>query len=131
VAVRRVDLSDRSGKSLLDHIDPARFTILPNTAGCYSAEDAIRIARLGREAGFSEWVKLEVIGDERTLFPDTEALLSATKTLTKEGFIVLPYTNDDPIMARKLEDDLTNNLKVLYQTPGPHPQIRHRHYSAA
>jgi thiazole synthase len=104
VAVRRVDLNDRSGKSLLDHIDPERFTILPNTAGCYNVEDAVRIARLGREAGLSNWVKLEVIGDEKTLFPDTEGLVSATRTLVKEGFVVLPYTNDDPIVARKLQD---------------------------
>jgi thiazole synthase len=104
VAVRRVDLKDRSGKSLLDHIDPSRFTVLPNTAGCYNAEDAVRIARLGREAGLSNWVKLEVIGDEKTLFPDTEGLVSATRTLVKEGFVVLPYTNDDPIVARKLQD---------------------------
>ena len=103
VAVRRVNL-DRSTESLLDYIDTNRFTILPNTAGCYTAEDAIRTARLGREAGLSDWVKLEVIGDERTLFPDTEALLSATRTLVKDGFVVLPYTNDDPIMARKLQD---------------------------
>jgi len=103
VAVRRVNL-DRSKESLLDFIDTKRFTLLPNTAGCYTAEDAIRTARLGREAGLSEWVKLEVIGDEKTLFPDTEALLSATKVLVKEGFVVLPYTNDDPIMARKLQD---------------------------
>jgi thiazole synthase len=103
VAVRRVNL-DRSKESLLDFIDTKRFTLLPNTAGCYTAEDAIRTARLGREAGLSEWVKLEVIGDEKTLFPDTEALLLATKVLVKEGFVVLPYTNDDPIMARKLQD---------------------------
>jgi thiazole synthase len=103
VAVRRVNL-DRSTESLLDYIDTKRFTVLPNTAGCYTAEDAIRTARLGREAGLSDWVKLEVIGDERTLFPDTEALLSATRTLVKDGFVVLPYTNDDPIMARKLQD---------------------------
>lgn len=104
VAVRRVNLSDRSKESLLDYIDTDRFTILPNTAGCYTAEDAIRAATLGREAGLSDWVKLEVIGDERTLFPDTEALLTATKILVKEGFLVFPYTNDDPIMARKLQD---------------------------
>jgi thiazole synthase len=104
VAVRRVNLSDRSKESLLDYIDTDRFTILPNTAGCYTAEEAIRAATLGREAGLSDWVKLEVIGDERTLFPDTEALLTATKILVKEGFIVFPYTNDDPIMARKLQD---------------------------
>jgi len=103
VAVRRINL-DRSKESLLDYIDTKRFTLLPNTAGCYSAEDAIRTAYLGREAGLSDWVKLEVIGNERTLFPDTEALLSATKTLVKDGFVVLPYTNDDPIMAQKLED---------------------------
>jgi len=104
VAVRRVDLSKRSGESLLAYIDTKRFMILPNTAGCYSAEDAIRIAHLGREAGLSNWVKLEVIGDEKTLFPDTDALLTATKVLVKDGFVVLPYTNDDPIMARKLQD---------------------------
>jgi thiazole synthase len=104
VAVRRIDLSDRSAESLLSFIDSKRFMLLPNTAGCYTAEDAIRIARLGREAGLSEWIKLEVIGDEKTLFPDTEALLTATRVLVKDGFIVLPYTNDDPIVARKLQD---------------------------
>jgi len=104
VAVRRVNLNDKSGESLLSYIDTKRFMILPNTAGCYTADEAIRIARLGREAGLSNWVKLEVIGDEKTLFPDTEGLLAATKTLVKEGFVVLPYTNDDPIMARKLQD---------------------------
>jgi thiazole synthase len=103
VAVRRINL-DRSSQSLLDYIDTSRFTLLPNTAGCYTAEDAVRTAYLGREAGLSDWVKLEVIGNEKTLFPDTEALLSATKILVKDGFVVLPYTNDDPIMARKLED---------------------------
>jgi thiazole synthase len=103
VAVRRVNL-DRSSESLLDYIDTSRFIILPNTAGCYTADEAIRTAFLGREAGLSEWVKLEVIGNEKTLFPDTEALLSATRTLVKEGFVVLPYTNDDPVMARKLQD---------------------------
>jgi thiazole synthase len=104
VAVRRVNISDRSRESLLDYIDTNRMFILPNTAGCYTADDAIRTARLGREAGLSEWVKLEVIGDERTLFPDNEALIEATRVLVKEGFIVLPYTNDDPIACRKLED---------------------------
>jgi thiazole synthase len=104
VAVRRVNISDRSSESLLDFIDTNRFMLLPNTAGCYNAEDAIRTACLGREAGLSEWVKLEVIGDQKTLFPDTEALLEATRVLVKDGFIVLPYTNDDPIMARKLQD---------------------------
>ncbi len=103
VAVRRVDLSDRSGTSLMDFITPNLF-ILPNTAACYTAQDAIRTARLGREAGLSNWVKLEVIGDERTLFPDNEALIEATKVLVKEGFVVLPYTTDDPIVCRKLED---------------------------
>jgi len=103
VAVRRVNL-DRSKESMLDHIDTKRYMLLPNTAGCYTADDAIRAAMLGREAGLSDWVKLEVIGDEKTLFPDTEALLSATKILVKEGFVVLPYTNDDPIAARKLQD---------------------------
>jgi thiazole synthase len=104
VAVRRVNVTDRSKESLLDYIDPRRYFILPNTAGCYTAEEAIRTARLGREAGLSNWVKLEVIGDERTLFPDNEALLEATRALVTEGFVVLPYTNDDPIACRKLED---------------------------
>src|SRR5438876_10350487 len=103
VAVRRVNL-DRSKESLLDFIDPGRYFLLPNTAGCYTADDAIRTARLGREVGLSHWVKLEVIGDEKTLFPDNEALLEATRVLVKEGFVVLPYTNDDPVMCRKLED---------------------------
>jgi thiazole synthase len=104
VAVRRVNLSDRSQESLLDYIDTDRRFILPNTAGCYTADEAIRTARLGREAGLSNWVKLEVIGDERTLFPDNEALIAATRVLAAEGFVVLPYTNDDPIACRKLED---------------------------
>jgi thiazole synthase len=104
VAVRRVNISDRSRESLLDYIDTDRVFILPNTAGCYSAEEAIRTARLGREAGLSNWVKLEVIGDERTLFPDNEALIEATRILVSEGFVVLPYTNDDPIACRKLEE---------------------------
>lgn len=104
VAVRRVNLTDRNKESLLDHIDRKKFTILPNTAGCYSAEDAIRYARLGREAGLSELVKLEVIGDEKTLFPDNQALLEATAVLAKEGFVVLPYTNDDAVVCQRLED---------------------------
>jgi len=104
VAVRRVNIADRSRESLLDYIDPARMFILPNTAGCYTAEDAVRTAHLAREAGLSNWVKLEVIGDERTLFPDNEALIEATRRLVKDGFVVLPYTNDDPIACRKLED---------------------------
>src|SRR5229473_1132972 len=104
LAVRRVNLTDRSKESLLDHIDCSKFFILPNTAACYTAEEAIRTARLGREVGLSHWVKLEVIGDEKTLFPDNEALLEATRVLVKDGFVVLPYTNDDPVMCRKLED---------------------------
>jgi thiazole synthase len=104
VAVRRVNISDRSQPSLLDHIDPAKYFLLPNTAGCYTADDAIRTARLGREAGLSNWVKLEVIGDERTLYPDNEALVAATRALVKEGFVVLPYTSDDPVVCKKLED---------------------------
>lgn len=103
VAVRRVNL-DRTKESMLDFIDPKKYILLPNTAGCYTKEDAVRTARLGRAAGLSNLVKLEVIGDEKTLMPDTEALLAATKELVKEGFIVMPYTNDDPIMAKKLED---------------------------
>ncbi len=104
VAVRRVNLTDRSKESLLDYIDRDKLFILPNTAGCYSADEAVRAARLGREVGLSEWVKLEVIGDEQTLFPETEELIRATKTLVQEGFIVLPYTSDDLIVARKLID---------------------------
>jgi thiazole synthase len=104
VAVRRVNLTDKFKESLLDYIDRENFFILPNTAGCYTAEEAVRAARLGREVGLSEWVKLEVIGDEQTLFPDTGELIAATKTLVKEGFIVLPYTSDDLIVARRLID---------------------------
>ncbi len=104
VAVRRVNISDRTRESLLDYIDTSRIFILPNTAGCYSADEAVRTAMLGREAGLSHWVKLEVIGDERTLFPDNEALVEATRILVREGFVVLPYTNDDPIACRKLQD---------------------------
>ncbi|MDD5543230.1 MAG: thiazole synthase [Acidobacteriia bacterium] len=104
VAVRRVNLTDRSKESLLDYIDTEKIFILPNTAGCYTADDAIRTARLGREAGLSNWVKLEVIGDEKTLFPDVLGLIEATRTLVKEDFIVLPYTNDDLVIARRLID---------------------------
>jgi thiazole synthase len=104
VAVRRVNISDRTRESLLDYIDTSRFTLLPNTAGCYTAEEAVRTARLGREAGLSNWVKLEVIGDEQTLFPDNAALIEATRQLVKEGFVVLPYTTDDPVVCRKLEE---------------------------
>src|ERR1700751_2565131 len=101
VAVRRVNL-DRSKESLLDYIDPKKYFLLPNTAGCYNADEAIRAARLGREVGLSDWVKLEVIGDQATLYPDTEELIRATQILVKEGFVVLPYTNDDLVVARKL-----------------------------
>jgi thiazole synthase len=104
VAVRRVNLTDRSKESLLDYIDRPKLFILPNTAGCYTADDAIRTARLAQEVGLSNWVKLEVIGDEKTLFPDNEGLLEATRVLVKEGFVVLPYTNDDVVNARKLID---------------------------
>jgi thiazole synthase len=104
VSVRRVNIIDRKTENLLDYVDPKKYKILPNTAGCYTVEDALRYSRLAREAGISDLVKLEVIGDEKTLFPDTIGLLRATETLAKEGFIVLPYTNDDPIMARRLED---------------------------
>ncbi|MEE8302314.1 MAG: thiazole synthase [Candidatus Tectomicrobia bacterium] len=103
VAVRRMELPG-TGQTFLDYIDRDRFTILPNTAGCYDAESAILTAKLAREAGLSDFIKLEVLGDEKTLFPDAEELLKATKVLVKEGFIVMPYTNDDPIMAKKLED---------------------------
>jgi thiazole synthase len=104
VALRRVNLTDKSQESLLDWIDTKKIALLPNTAGCYSVEDALRTARLGRELGLSDWVKLEVIADEKTLLPDAEGLLAATKILVKEGFVVMPYTNDDPVAARKLED---------------------------
>ncbi len=104
VAVRRVNISDRTQESLLDYIDTDKYALLPNTAGCYTADDAIRTAYLAREAGLSNWVKLEVIGDEKTLFPDNVALLEATAQLVKDDFVVLPYTNDDPVVCRKLED---------------------------
>ncbi|HEV3333585.1 MAG TPA: thiazole synthase [Bryobacteraceae bacterium] len=104
VAVRRVNLTDRSKESLLDFIDRSQLFVLPNTAGCYTADDAIRTAMLGREVGLSNWIKLEVIGDEKTLFPDNAGLLEATRTLVKEGFVVLPYTNDDVVNARRLVD---------------------------
>ena len=107
VALRRVNLDElreRTGGSLVDRIDPAKYLLLPNTAGCYTAEEAVRTARLARELGGWDWVKLEVIGDPRTLFPDTQATLEAAKTLLAEGFVVLPYTNDDPIVARRLQE---------------------------
>ncbi len=104
VAVRRVNLTDRSKESLLDYIDTKKYFILPNTAGCYSADEAVRAARMAREVGLSNWIKLEVIGDEATLFPDNAGLLEATKTLVQDGFVVLPYTNDDLVAALRLID---------------------------
>src|SRR5437588_9564523 len=104
VAVRRVNISDRSRESLLDYIDTSKYFLLPNTAACFTADEAIRTARLGREAGMSNWVKLEVIGDEKTLFPDNAGLVEATRVLVKEGFVVLPYTNDDLVNAQRLID---------------------------
>jgi len=104
VAVRRVNITDPNKENLLDYIDPKKYTILPNTAGCYTAEEAVRTCRLAREAGIGKLVKLEVIGDQRTLFPDTPGTLEAAKILVKEGFVVLPYILDDPISCKKLED---------------------------
>src|SRR5688572_21746513 len=104
VAVRRVNVTDRSKESLLDYIDAAKMFILPNIAACYTADEAIRTSMLAREVGLSNWVKLEVIGDQDTLYPDTEGLIEATRVLVREGFVVLPYTNDDLIVARKLID---------------------------
>ncbi len=104
VAVRRINLNGAKEESLLDYLNRSRLTLLPNTAGCYTAEEAMRTARLGREAGLSNLVKLEVIGDQRTLLPDTGALLEATRVLVKEGFVVMPYTSDDPVVAKKLQD---------------------------
>lgn len=105
VALRRVNLDAPEGeKTLLDYIDPDRYTILPNTAGCYCKEDAIKVAHLGRELGIGDWVKLEVLGDEKTLLPDPVETLEATRILVREGFTVLAYTSDDPILAKKLED---------------------------
>jgi thiazole synthase len=104
VAVRRVNITDPNKENLLDYLDPKKYTILPNTAGCYTAEDAVRAGRLAREAGVGNMVKLEVIGDERTLFPDIPATLDAARLLVKEGFIVLPYIHDDPVTAKKLQE---------------------------
>ena len=104
VAVRRVNLTDKSKESMLDYIDREKFFILPNTAGCYNADEAVRAARLAREVGLSNWVKLEVIGDQKTLFPDNFELVKATETLAREGFVVMPYTNDDLVAARRLID---------------------------
>jgi len=103
VAVRRVNL-DRNKESLLDFIDPKKYFLLPNTAGCYTADEAIRTARLAREVGLSDWIKLEVIGDQQTLYPDVQATLEATRVLVKEGFTVLPYTSDDVVFAKRLLD---------------------------
>ena len=104
VAVRRVDLDRTKAEGILYHLDPNEIFLLPNTAGCYTADEAIRYARLGRAAGLNEWVKLEVIGDQKTLLPDVFATLEAAKTLVKEGFKVLAYTNEDLITALRLED---------------------------
>ena len=104
VAVRRVNITDPNKENLLDYLEPKKYTILPNTAGCYTAEDAVRTCRLAREAGVGSMVKLEVIGDEKTLFPDIPATLEAARLLIKEGFIVLPYVNDDPVTAKKLQE---------------------------
>ena len=104
VAVRRVNVTDPNQENLLDYVDPKRYTILPNTAGCYTAADAVRTCRLAREAGVGSLVKLEVIGDDKTLFPDIPGTLEAAKTLIDDGFTVLPYIHDDPISCKKLED---------------------------
>ncbi len=126
VAVRRVEL-DRSKPSLLDAVDPKRYFLLPNTAGCFTAQEAIRAARLGREAGLSEWVKLEVIGDQKTLFPDNEGLLEATRVLVKEGFTVLPYTNDDLVNAKKLVDAGASAIMPLGAPIGSGLGLQNRH----
>jgi thiazole synthase len=110
VAVRRERLVNTAGENILDHLDAARYALLPNTAGCYSAADAVRVARLGREllrdmgSRSSEWVKLEVLGDTKTLLPDPVGTLTATEQLVADGFAVLVYTSDDPVIARRLKD---------------------------
>ena len=104
VAVRRVNIIDRDQENLLDYLDPKKFTILPNTAGCYTPEEAVRTCRLAREAGVGSMVKLEVIGDDKTLFPDTPGTLEAARVLVADGFTVLPYISDDVVTAKKLED---------------------------
>lgn len=104
VAVRRVNITDPNKENLLDYLDPKKYTILPNTAGCYNAKDAVRTCRLAREAGVGKLVKLEVIGDDKTLFPDIPATLEAANILVQEGFVVLPYITDDPVTAKKLQD---------------------------
>jgi thiazole synthase len=104
VAVRRVNITDRGKENLLDYLDPKHYQILPNTAGCYTAEEAIRTCRLAREVGVGDMVKLEVIGDEKTLFPDVTATIEAAKVLVKDGFKVLPYITDDPVTCLKLQE---------------------------
>ncbi|MBL8919760.1 MAG: thiazole synthase [Myxococcaceae bacterium] len=104
VAVRRLDLKAPKEQSLLSFIDTTRMRLLPNTAGCYTADDAVRTCHLAAELGLSKWVKLEVLGDEKTLFPDVEETVKAARQLVKDGFTVLPYTSDDVIVAKKLED---------------------------
>lgn len=104
VALRRINFDNKSEKNLLDYIDTRKFTLLPNTAGCYTAEEAIRVARLSRELGLSDMIKLEVLGDEKTLMPDPIATLESAKILIKENFFVMPYISDDPIMCKKLQE---------------------------
>ncbi len=128
VAVRRLDLKAEGAASLLSWIDTSRVTLLPNTALCYSAEEAVRTCRLARELGMSHWVKLEVLGDEKTLFPDVEQTLSAARTLVKEGFVVLPYTTDDLIVARKLEDAGCAAVMPLAAPIGSGLGIRNPHH---
>lgn len=123
VAVRRVDLS-RSGESVLDHIETGRITLLPSTSGCYTAEEAVRTAYLAREVGLGDFIRLEVTGDEKTLHPDTQALLEGTKTLAREGFIVLPSTHDDPVVARRLEEAGAAGIMVLGAPSGSGLGIR-------
>jgi thiazole synthase len=114
VAIRRLDLDSPVGRrQIIDEIDWSKYTILPNTAGCYSADEAVRVARLGREVTGSDWVKLEVIGDPKYLLPDPEGTLEAARRLVKEGFVVLPYINDDPILAKKLEEIGTATVMPL------------------
>src|ERR1700678_4670224 len=123
VAVRRVEL-DRSKESLLDYIDPKKYFLLPNTAGCYTAEEAIRAARLGREVGLSDWVKIEVIGDTATLYPDVQATVEATRVLVKEGFTVLPYTTDDIVFAKRLIDAGAAAVMPLGAPLGSGPRLQ-------
>lgn len=114
VAIRRLDLDSPVGRrQIIDEIDWSKYMILPNTAGCYSADEAVRVARLGREVTGSDWVKLEVIGDPKYLLPDPEGTLEAARRLVKEGFVVLPYINDDPILAKKLEEIGTATVMPL------------------